>query len=164
MLSPLAIPGGGRVISDGIKAPEAEIKPFPALQIQAPAELPTLKPVYVPPKVQTPVIRIGNAPYGFGNSYEAGQCTWGVANWKRIPMGMSDANQWDDWARAWGWTVSSVPRVGSVAQSDAGTWGHVALVTGVSGNQVKIKEMNWNGPYSVREAWWPVGSYEYIYF
>lgn len=107
---------------------------------------------------------LGRAPFGFGNSYEPGQCVWGVANWKRVPIGMHNANQWDDYARAWGWTVSSTPRVGAVAETDAGYYGHVALVIAISGGQTEVREMNYQGPFITDERWTPVSAWQYIYF
>lgn len=97
--------------------------------------------------------------------YIGGQCVYGVASWICVPQNMGSAYEWDDYARRNGYKVSSVPAVGTVAQSDKGGAGHVALVLAVKGDEIQIREMNFNYvPYSVRTRWVPVSSFEYIYF
>jgi len=54
-----------------------------------------------------------------------------------------NANTWDTAARAAGVTINQTPKVNSVAQSNGGTYGHVAWVTAVDGSQVTIEEYNW---------------------
>jgi surface antigen len=78
--------------------------------------------------------------------------------------GRGNANQWDDNARAAGISVNGSPRVGDVAQTDAGPYGHVAYVEAVMGNSVRISQYNFsnNGEYS--EMVVPVNSYNYIHF
>lgn len=53
-----------------------------------------------------------------------------------------NANGWGRDAARHGFAVNSTPAVGSVAWSNAGTWGHVAYVVAVSGNSVTIEEYN----------------------
>ena len=95
-------------------------------------------------KVQ-PTVSYGSfaASYG-GNGYDYGYCTWYVANKVPIPTNWGNANTWDDYARLSGWTVSSVPKAGAIAQSDRGWAGHVAYVEAVSadGSQIKYSDMN----------------------
>ncbi|HEX5394800.1 MAG TPA: LysM peptidoglycan-binding domain-containing protein [Candidatus Saccharimonadales bacterium] len=83
------------------------------------------------------------ASYG-GNGYDYGYCTWYVANKVPVPTNWGNANTWDDYARLSGWTVSSVPKAGAIAQSDRGWAGHVAYVEAVSadGSQIKYSDMN----------------------
>jgi len=70
---------------------------------------------------------------GFTNSYKGQH--WG------------NANHWDDAARAAGVTTSSVPHVGDIAQSDAGSFGHVAYVAKVNSNGTfVVEEYNWAHP------------------
>lgn len=57
-----------------------------------------------------------------------------------------DANTWDDQARSVGLTVDYNPSVGSVAQTDAGQFGHVAYVVAVNGNTITVQEYNFNVP------------------
>jgi surface antigen len=61
-----------------------------------------------------------------------------------VPNNWGNANTWDNYAALSGWTVSSVPRAGAIAQSDAGWEGHVAYVEAVSpdGTQMKYSDMN----------------------
>jgi N-acetylmuramoyl-L-alanine amidase len=84
------------------------------------------------------------ASYG-GNGYAYGFCTWYVANRVAMPSNWGNANTWDDYARLSGWTVSSIPRAGVIAQSDSMSYlGHVAYVEAVSpdGTQIKYSDMN----------------------
>lgn len=98
-----------------------------------------------------------------GSGYEPGQCTWFVAKQVLMPNNFHNAYEWARRAEAYGFEVSDVPKVGSVAQSSRGA-GHVALVTEVDGDRVKIKEMNYHRAYGITERWVAVGLYTYIYF
>lgn len=84
------------------------------------------------------------APSYGGNGYDYGWCTWGVANKISVPNNWGNANTWDNFAARSGWTVSNVPIVGAVGQSDRGWAGHVGVVTEVSpdGSQIKYLDMN----------------------
>lgn len=84
-----------------------------------------------------------SAIYGY-NGYDWGFCTWYVANRIAVPNNWGNANTWDNLAVLSGWTVSSVPRPGAIAQTDRGTFGHVAYVEEVSadGSQIKYSDMN----------------------
>lgn len=101
--------------------------------------------------------------YGGPNSYSYGYCTWFVKNslsW--VPNGWGSAYSWDNNARASGHTVSSVPIVGAVAQSDA--INHVGVVSKVYDNGTfLIRDMNWSGlgieTYRIEAIW----EYQYIY-
>jgi len=98
------------------------------------------------------------------NTYELYSCTWGVKNWKpEVGNDNGNANNWGYALAAKGWTVSDTPVIGAVAWTTRGAYGHVALVVGVSSNQVTVKEQNfdWNG--SIRTITVPVSSYRYIY-
>lgn len=53
------------------------------------------------------------------------------------------AREWDEAAKRSGVKVNNTPKVGSVAQTNAGKWGHVAWVTAVKGDKVTIEEYNW---------------------
>jgi len=54
-----------------------------------------------------------------------------------------NANTWDEAAKRTGVKVNSTPVPGAIAQSNAGSAGHVAWVTAVSGNKVTIEEYNY---------------------
>ncbi|HVI60741.1 MAG TPA: CHAP domain-containing protein [Candidatus Saccharimonadales bacterium] len=66
--------------------------------------------------------------------------------------GRGNANQWDDNARASGIPVDTSPRVGDVAISNAGTWGHAMYVESVNGGTITISQYNadFTGRYSTR--------------
>lgn len=84
-----------------------------------------------------------SAIYGY-NGYDWGFCTWYVANRVAVPSNWGNANTWDNLAPLSGWTVSSTPRAGAIAQTDRGSEGHVAYVEQVSadGSQIKYSDMN----------------------
>jgi N-acetylmuramoyl-L-alanine amidase len=109
----------------------------------------------------------GSTSAGY-NSYEWGWCTWYVASKLGTPGGWGNANTWDDAARLSGWSVSSIPKVGAIAQTDGGWLGHVGVVEAVSADGTSIKYSDMNGlagwgsvGYS---GWEPSSKYEhYIY-
>lgn len=106
-----------------------------------------------------------NAPanYSSGNTYGYGYCTWGVANWVHVPNNWGNANTWASSARSQGFTVSNVPRVGAVAQTSAGSLGHVAMVVAVGDGTVTVREMNYAGWNVVSERTTSVDAWLYIY-
>lgn len=119
--------------------------------------------------VYTPSYGSGSfvASYG-GNGYDYGWCTYYVASRVAVPNNWGNANTWDDYARISGWTVSSRPVAGAIAQTDAGWGGHVAYVEAVSPDGTMIKYSDMNGlagwgrvGYS---GWVPASSFpHYIY-
>lgn len=128
--------------------------------VQAIAELPQTALVPIEPLEPASIAMVPSAV----NTYAWGNCTWGVASWTSVPGTLGNANTWDDFAPANGGTVSLVPVVGAVAQTDAGGLGHVALVEQVSGSTVLIKEMNARGLGVTDERWTPISDWKYLYF
>lgn len=121
---------------------KAELKPLPELQL-----------------ANFHYDSVGTHP----NPYPYGQCTYGAASMKgNIPV-WGNANNWDDAARDAGLIVSHTPIIGAVAQTDAGYWGHVAVVVGLVPGGVVITEMNYDYAGSVRTRVAPVGEFVYIY-
>jgi len=84
------------------------------------------------------------ASYG-GNGYDYGYCTYYAAFKLAVPNNWGNANTWDNYAAASGWTVSTTPRVGAIAQSDGGYLGHVGVVEAVSADGIMIKYSDMNG-------------------
>ena len=79
-----------------------------------------------------------------------------------------NANNWASAASSAGYTVNNSPEAGSILQSTAGGYGHVAYVENVnSDGSVEVSEMNYNGgPFSVSERTISAGeasSYNYIH-
>lgn len=108
-----------------------------------------------------------SAVYGY-NGYDWGFCTWYVANRIAVPSNWGNANTWDNLAPLSGWTVSSTPRAGAIAQTDRGSEGHVAYVEEVSedGTQIKYSDMNGLAGFGrVGYSGWVSASYfpHYIY-
>lgn len=101
--------------------------------------------------------------YPAGNNYTWGNCTWFVANVRAVPMGLGNANTWFYRAKAWGFATGSEPRVGAVAVSTRGYYGHVAYVLEVKGDLILVREMNVRGLGRVSEAWYSSSNYLYIY-
>ncbi len=94
---------------------------------------------------------------GASNGYDFGYCTWYVATQISLPSNWGNASSWAYYAGLSGWNVSSTPTVGAIAQTPyaAGGLGHVAVVIGVSGDQVQIRDMN---NYGDGGGWDRVGS------
>lgn len=87
---------------------------------------------------------------GGGNLYTAGQCTYYAFSRAGNIAGSTwgNANNWANAAAASGRTVNNTPAAGSIMQSTAGAYGHVAYVEGVNGDgSVTVSEMNYGyGP------------------
>ena len=78
--------------------------------------------------------------------------------------GRGNAKQWPANARAAGYRVSSVPKVGSVAIRQAGRYGHAAWVEWTDGTTVKVSQYNWTrGEFSVMTVHKSMFE-DYIYF
>lgn len=86
-----------------------------------------------------------------GNTYASGQCTWYVKDIFKARMGdyWGNAKDWTTSAQREGVPVDNNPianqTIAVFAPGSAGadaTYGHVAVVIGVSGDNVTIKEMN----------------------
>ncbi len=84
--------------------------------------------------------------FGLGSGgYDRGWCTDYASVKGGVPGGWGNANTWDNYAILSGWTVSKVPVVGAVAQTDAGSQGHVGIVDAVSDDGTMIKYSDMNG-------------------
>lgn len=87
----------------------------------------------------------GSSPiYGY-NGYDFGYCTWYVANRMPVPANWGNANTWAYYAGLSGWNVSTRPVKGSIGQSSAGAFGHVAVIDDVSDDGTMIKYSDMNG-------------------
>lgn len=108
------------------------------------------------------------AQYG-SNGYDYGYCTYYAAARSGAPSNWGNANTWAYYAALTpGWTVSSAPRVGAIAQTSAGYLGHVAIVEAVSADGTQIKYSDMNGISGWGRVgysdWTPVGHFQhYIY-
>ncbi len=80
-----------------------------------------------------------------GGGYDPGWCTWYAAARSGAPGGWGNANTWHLYAPLSGWTVSTTPRPGAIAQSTAGWAGHVGIVEAVSSDGTMIKYSDMNG-------------------
>ncbi len=78
--------------------------------------------------------------------------------------GRGNANQWPSSAATDGIPTGSTPKVGSVAISMGGAYGHSMWVEAVSGNNIYVSQYNFylDGNYS--EMWVDGSSFTYIYF
>ena len=134
--APLSSAPALTLVSDAatVPAPTASATPAPAAQTVA-AATSTPGTIYMAPA--------GTYP----NNYDWGQCTWYVAGRRRVPSSWGNADTWYPRAEADGWSVGTTPVVGAIAWTDAGYYGHVALVEQVlnNGNTVVISEMNYYG-------------------
>lgn len=136
-------------------------RPVSQISLVEPISTPPLQELEVIPLKPTTTVR---TPVDASNTYEQGQCTWWVKQWKpEVPNSWGNANSWDENAFADGWTVSSTPIPGAIAQSDRGAYGHVALVLEIVGDTVLIQEGNYDYNGSVRTKTVPISTYQYIY-
>lgn len=78
--------------------------------------------------------------------------------------GRGNANQWPANARAAGISVDGNPRVGDVAVSMAGYYGHVMYVEAVNGNQIYVSQYNYNMTGEYSEMWVSAAGLEFIHF
>jgi surface antigen len=107
-------------------------------------------------------------PWGMYKRQCVSYTAWKVASSGRyMPYwgGSGNANQWDDNARAAGIPVDGNPRVGDVAVSNSGYYGHVMYVEAVYGDgTIYVSQYNasWTGTYS--EARIPIGALVFIHF
>ncbi|HEX4214761.1 MAG TPA: CHAP domain-containing protein [Candidatus Dormibacteraeota bacterium] len=77
------------------------------------------------------------------NRFYTGECTWWVADHVYIPW-LGNAIQW--WAAAQPYyPEGQTPKVGAIMVSEESSYGHVAIVIGVSGNSFTVSEMNYDG-------------------
>lgn len=102
------------------------------------------------------------------NGYTPGYCTWYVASRVHVPTNWGNANTWAYYARLSGWTVTSVPIVGAIAQTGVGWGGHVAYVEAVSpdGKMIQYSDMNGIAGYGRvgYSGWTPSSHFQnYIY-
>lgn len=72
--------------------------------------------------------------------YDWGWCTYYVSTQRQVGQ-WNNARDWPKQARNDGYTVSTTPIVGSIAQKG----NHVAIVRAVSDGQITIQEMNYEG-------------------
>lgn len=108
-----------------------------------------------------------SAIYGY-NGYDYGYCTWYVANQIPVPANWGNASTWAYYAeRTPGWNVSATPVIGSIAQNSwsAGGQGHVAIVEAISGDQVKVRDMNGLAGWGrVGVGWESIAKYQHFIY
>lgn len=93
-------------------------------------------------------------PWGMYKRECVSYTAWRVAvSGRHMPYwgGRGNANEWDDNARAAGIPVDGSPRVGDIAVSNAGRYGHVMYVEAVHGNTITVSQYNagLDGRYSL---------------
>jgi len=87
------------------------------------------------------------------NGYPGGWCTAGVIKFRPdVSHGWGNAGNWYRAAAAEGRSVGKIPRAGAIIVTGESGWGHVAYVASVSGDIVKLIDMNYvgRGRYSER--------------
>lgn len=132
-------------------------------------QMPTALAKTLTPIETSTLSKLELAPFPFAaegtypQAYDFGNCTAYVAGRKAVPQNWGNANTWDDYAAAAGLTVSYDPVVGTIAQSDGGYYGHVAIVLSVEDGQVLVTEMNVQGLNVVSESRYPTSHFRYIY-
>lgn len=92
--------------------------------------------------------------------------SWAGWRWHQLgnPMvNWGNANTWDDYARQAGYAVNNSPSVGALAQTNAGPFGHVAVVEAVQGGNVVVSEMNYDNAGHFRYGVYSAGYFQYIH-
>lgn len=107
-------------------------------------------------------------PWGMYQRQCVSYTAWKVASTgRRMPYwgGRGNASQWPGNARAAGIPVDGNPRVGDVAISSSGYYGHAMYVESVLGNgKVRVSQYNanWDGRYSVSDV--TIAGLQFIHF
>jgi surface antigen len=75
------------------------------------------------------------------------------------------ANMWGSKAKVLGYRIDSVPTVGSIAWTTAGSYGHVAWVQAVNGSKITVEDYNsdYTGHYGVHTNV-VASTFQYIHF
>ena len=160
----ILIPGAVRPVAVATPAPPAATR-TPATQkpqTSTPAE--AEKPVVIAAKEESaPVVTTTAAANGLKSSYKveytglgrgfvAGNCTWHVARNKTVTW-RGNANQWMRNAKAQGVPTGQTPIPGAIVQFSGNGYnpyyGHVGIVTEVSGDTITVSDMNYAGLYKV---------------
>ncbi|WP_454911836.1 CHAP domain-containing protein [Staphylococcus warneri] len=106
------------------------------------------------------------------NTYQKGQCTYYVFDKVRedhhqIANSWHDAKDWAKNAKKDQYKVNQHPKEGSILQTTAGKYGHVAYIEKVNEDQsLYISEMNFKKPYEISNRTIPandVDQYQYIH-
>ncbi|HUC86834.1 MAG TPA: LysM peptidoglycan-binding domain-containing protein [Candidatus Saccharimonadales bacterium] len=154
-------------ISGGLTPAQTIVVPDGVMPQQADAATPsvaTTVPAGTAVSATTIDTPVGAGPGSISNSYAKGYCTWYVATKRTVPNDWGNAINWYGAAQASGYSVGTVPRPGAIAWSGVGYYGHVAYVESVSGSNVTISEMNWNGGWDkVDFRTVPASTFRYIY-
>lgn len=99
----------------------------------------------------------------YASTYSFGNCTYYVASRIQIPGSWGNANTWLADAQAQGWPTGAAPRVGAIATTTNGYYGHVAIVEAIQGPDVLISEMNYAGFNVVSTRLAAASEFNYIY-
>lgn len=156
------VPGQEVVIPNGV-LPESE-RPEPVNQQTAPSTTST-NGADQSTSTETTTQSDFTPQHSGGNGYAYGWCTWYVADQIDIPNNWGNAATWAARAEASGYTVTSQPQEGAIAQNShmAGGLGHVGIVEEVRGDEIVMSDMNGFGGWGqVATGTAPVSQYQYI--
>jgi surface antigen len=154
------------LMSYQVGAAPAPVQPKPA---PAAVVIEVAPPAPAAPVVQQAVAAAQPKPavqafsYGRYNGYAYGNCTYYAANRRNIPRNWGNARNWLWAARQAGFATGTEPRVGAIAWTSLGYFGHVAIVEEVSGGMVRVSEMNYSGWNRITSRWTTTSSFQYIY-
>ncbi len=130
--------------ADGeLKAGEQIIIPNGQKEVAAPA-VPRTPIAARPYESFTPSGTALSGKAGAGHKFPYGYCTWYVAQRRYVPWS-GNAGTWLYHAKSMGYSTGKTPRPGAIIVTSESWWGHVGIVEKVSGSNVTISEMNYNG-------------------
>lgn len=138
------------------------------LQVSKPQPLALKEPIAVVQKTPEPLPDKVAWVYPIfnyvGNTYQRGQCTYFVANKRKVPGDWGNANTWFRRAKAQHWPVGDAPEVGAIGVDEGGRWGHVVYVEAMNPDgTITISEQNYDYNGSIRTAVANPANYKYIY-
>jgi LysM repeat protein len=141
-----SLPANGEIKKDqDIIIPDGQIE-----TVQPPATVVPIPAAGTPKIIARPYEPFGGggkrlaAANGTGHKFPYGYCTWYVSRIKNIPWS-GNAGTWLYKAKAYGYSTGKTPRPGAVMVTLESSYGHVAVVEKVNGNQITVSEMNFRG-------------------
>lgn len=97
------------------------------------------------------------------SGYAYGHCTYYVAKRRPIPGNWGNARDWVVRAKAAGFSTGKNARVGAIAQTRDGVYGHVAYVEQIQDGKVYVSEYNYVGWNRLSYRWAGENEFTYIY-
>lgn len=145
-------------MQSGTRVAEVEYISNPVHTTTTPA--PAIATASAPPSITLLPYIVPRRPW---NGYSWGHCTYYAANRRYIAANWGHARTWYKRAQIAGYETGAMPRIGAIAWTTEGRYGHVAIVEQTSGAQVLVSEMNYTGLNRISSRWVHYSTFKYIY-